>query len=46
MEEEAKKESSDKKRGGRRTAFTAIDWIIAAFSIALMVFILLNIPAY
>lgn len=46
MEEEAKKEPSDKKKAGRRTAFTAIDWIIAAFSIALMVFILLNIPAY
>lgn len=44
MEEEAK--SSDKKGKYRRPAFTTIDWIIAAFSIALMVFILLNIPAY
>lgn len=46
MEKEAKKESSGKKGKYRRPAFTAIDWIIAAFSIALMVFILLNIPAY
>jgi len=45
MEEEAKKETSEKPKY-RRPAFTTIDWIIAAASIALMVFILLNIPAF
>lgn len=46
MEENAKKKSPNDDDANRRPAFTIIDWIIAAFSIALMVFILLNIPAY
>ena len=44
MEENAKKKSSDKKRRYRRPAFTIVDWIIAAFSIALLVYILINLP--
>lgn len=46
MEENAKRKSSDKKKTYRRPAFTIVDWIIAAFSIALLVYILINIPAY
>ena len=44
MEENAKKKSSDKKRRYRRPAFTIVDWIIAAFSIALLVYIIINLP--
>lgn len=46
MEENAKKESSDKKRRYRRPAFTMIDWIVAAFSIVLLTYILINLPPY
>jgi len=46
MEENAKKKPSGKKEAYRRPAFTMVDWIIAAFSIALLVYILINIPAY
>lgn len=46
MEGNANNKSSNRNDANRRPAFTLADWIIAAFSIALMVFILLNIPAY
>ena len=46
MEEESKKESPGKKGKYRRTAFTMVDWIIAAFSIVLLVYLLMNLPAY
>jgi hypothetical protein len=46
MEESTKKKSSNGSGAGRRPAFTIIDWIVAAFSIALLVYILINIPAY
>lgn len=46
MEEDAREQPANGKDENPRSEFTAVDWIIAAFSIALMVFILLNIPAY
>lgn len=46
MEENANKKSPGGSDKNRRPAFTIVDWIIAAFSIALMVFILMNLPAY
>jgi len=46
MEENANRKSSGNKKTYRRPAFTMVDWIIAAFSIALLVYILINIPAY
>ncbi|MFZ2301304.1 MAG: hypothetical protein WAW10_05475 [Gallionella sp.] len=45
MEENTKKKSPGKKETYRRP-FTVVDWIIAAFSAALLVYILINIPAY
>ena len=44
MEENEK--SSDKKGKYRRTPFTIVDWVIAAFSIVLLVYLLMNLPAY
>ncbi len=44
--EEDEKNSANSSDDNRRLPFTVVDWIIAVFSIALMVFILLNIPAY
>ncbi|MDP4027757.1 MAG: hypothetical protein Q8P42_02130 [Gallionella sp.] len=44
MEESAKKKSSNGSEAGHRPSFTIIDWIVAALSIALMVFILMNLP--
>lgn len=46
MEEEANTKAPGKKRKYRRTAFTMVDWIIAAFSIVLLVYLLMNLPAY
>ena len=46
MEESTKKKSSNGSDADPRPAFTIIDWIVAAFSIALLVYILINIPAY
>lgn len=46
MDKSTKEESSNGSGAGHRPAFTAIDWIIAAFSIALMIFILLNLPPF
>jgi hypothetical protein len=41
-----KKNAKKKLPNGRdaRPAFTLIDWIVAAFSIALLVYILVNLP--
>jgi hypothetical protein len=44
MEESAKKKSSNGNEAGHRPPFTIVDWIVAALSIALMVFILMNLP--
>lgn len=42
MEKSAKKKSPNGRNA--RPAFTLIDWIVAAFSIALLVYILVNLP--
>lgn len=42
MEKSAKKKSPNGRDA--RPAFTFIDWIVAAFSIALLVYILVNLP--
>jgi len=47
MEKKDGQEKSPGKKGIKhRTPFTKTDWIIAAISILMMIFILLNIPAY
>ena len=46
LEENANKVSSGKNDKAVRPPFTAIDWIIAACSIALLAYIFLNLPAY
>ena len=46
MEESTKKKSSNGSGADPRPPFTVIDWIIAVFSIVLMVYILINLPAY
>lgn len=46
MEENTKKESPKDKHDNRRPPFTAVDWIVAALSIVLLIYILLHIPAY
>lgn len=46
MEENATKNSSDKKGKYYRPPFTAVDWIIAAISIVLLIYILANLPAF
>lgn len=45
------KENSGKKLPGgreafRRPPFTITDWVVAAISIALMIYILLHLPAF
>jgi len=44
MEQNAKKKSPNGRDAIPRPAFTIIDWIVAAFSIVLLVFILMNLP--
>lgn len=44
MEESAKKKLSNGNEADPRPPFTIVDWIVAALSIALMVFILMNLP--
>lgn len=46
MDKSTMEKSTNGGEASHRPPFTAIDWIIAAFSIALMVFILLNLPAF
>ena len=46
MEENTSKKPSHDKKASRRPAFTLVDWIIAAFSIALLIYLLLNMPPY
>ena len=46
MEEKPNKESSNSNDKNTRPPFTAVDWIIGAFSIALLVYIIANLPAY
>ena len=46
MEENAKKKTSNGSDANRRPAFTIVDWIIAAFSIVLLIYLLMNLPAY
>lgn len=46
MEENAKKESSKDNHANRRPPFTAVDWIIAVLSIALLIYLLLHMPVY
>ncbi len=46
MEEETEKKFPGKKGKYRRTAFTITDWIIAAFSIVFLIYLLMNLPAY
>lgn len=45
MKDHVEKESyAGSHASHRRPPFTIIDWIVAAFSIALLVFVLLNLP--
>ncbi len=46
MDNNTKEESSNSNDTGRRPPFTIVDWIIAAFSIALLVYILINLPPF
>ena len=46
MEENPRKEQENNSKKSRRPAFTLVDWIIAAFSIALLIYLLLNMPPY
>ncbi|MBI5658434.1 MAG: hypothetical protein HZC43_02550 [Nitrosomonadales bacterium] len=46
MEENAKKKATDGKEAYRRPPFTVTDWVVAALSIALMIYILFHLPAF
>jgi len=46
MEENPKNKQENDPEKNRRTPFTLVDWIIAAFSIALLIYLLLNMPPY
>lgn len=46
MEENERKEPSKDDNHNRRPPFTAIDWVIAALSIALLIYLLLHMPVY
>lgn len=46
MEENAKEKPTTVGDPKHRPPFTIIDWIVAAFSIALLIYVLINLPAY
>ena len=46
MKNHSNTKQADDRDTNRRPPFNKIDWIIAAFSIILLVVILLNLPAY
>lgn len=44
MNTQTDKESSTRTNANRRPPFTITDWIVAAFSIVLLVYVLINLP--
>lgn len=46
MDNNTEEKPSSASEADHRPPFTIVDWIIAAFSIALMIFILLNLPPF
>jgi type VI protein secretion system component VasF len=46
MESDARNKSANDKEPYRPPAFNLFDWIVAAIGIALMVYVLLHLPAF